>query len=61
MGTEGTGGGGGEGGEEGERSGCVKELSISVGKRSTRYSGILCASGKKHRIFWDFGRLRKEA
>ena len=29
--------------------------------RSIGYSGILGASGKKHRIFWDFGRLRKEA
>ena len=65
-------GGGERKGREGGKEGvCKGELSFSVGGkealdilefcapqvRSIGYSGILGASGKKHRIFWDFGQV----
>ena len=61
----------GKGKRRGREEGvCKGERSFSVGRkealdilefcapqvRSIGYSGILGASGKKHRIFWDFGQ-----
>ena len=41
-------------GKEGEK-GSKRSLFSPCQERSTRYSGICSASGKKHRVFWDFG------